>query len=57
MNIIKLEKTMLSYTDKINELYSHPQKPLTEHLLNVAENSRSIFENLNIENNSFYASL
>mgnify|MGYP004564867347 FL=1 len=48
---------MLSYTDKINELYSHPQTPLTEHLLNVAENSRSIFENLNIENNSFYASL
>ncbi|OED29879.1 CRISPR-associated endonuclease Cas3'', partial [Methanosphaera sp. WGK6] len=38
-------------------LYSHPDKKLTEHLLNVADNSKNIFETLCIENNSFYADI
>ena len=38
-----------------NEVYSHPDKILQEHLLNVAENSHRIFSNLNVNQNDLYS--
>ncbi|PAV07476.1 CRISPR-associated endonuclease Cas3'' [Methanosphaera cuniculi] len=40
-----------------NEIYSHPGKKLETHLLNVAENSKEIFQNLHIEDNELYANI
>lgn len=40
-----------------NEIYSHPDKKLETHLLNVAENSKEIFQNLHIEDNELYANI
>ena len=45
---------MLSCT---NEIYSHPDKKLEEHLLNVANNSKEVFQNLCIEDNKLYAEI
>ena len=41
----------------IDEVYSHPGKLLQDHLLNVANNSKEIFENLNINHNSLYSNI
>ena len=46
--------TMSYYTDKI---YSHPDKLLTDHLLNVANNSREIFKKMNIDNSDLYSKI
>ncbi|WP_304125730.1 CRISPR-associated helicase Cas3' [Methanosphaera cuniculi] len=40
-----------------NQIYSHPNKKLESHLLNVANNSKKIFKNLCIENNELYAEI
>ncbi|WP_323735836.1 CRISPR-associated helicase Cas3' [Methanosphaera sp. ISO3-F5] len=39
------------------EIYSHPNILLTDHLLNVANNSRKIFENMNITDNKLYSDI
>jgi len=41
----------------IDDVYSHPNKKLDTHLLNVANNSKNIFKDLCIENNNFYANI
>lgn len=43
----------MSYTN----LYSHPDKLLSDHLLNVAEYSKNIFLERDIENNLFYSNI
>ncbi|WP_303236086.1 CRISPR-associated helicase Cas3' [Methanosphaera cuniculi] len=40
-----------------NQIYSHPDKKLESHLLNVANNSKKVFKNLCIENNELYAEI
>jgi len=40
-----------------DEIYSHPNKLLKDHLLNVANNSSRIFENMNINNNHLYSKI
>jgi len=40
-----------------DEVYSHPDKLLQDHLLNVANNSREIFMNLNINDNILYSNI
>lgn len=40
-----------------NEIYSHPDKKLEEHLLNVANNSKEVFQKLCIEDNKLYAEI
>lgn len=39
------------------DVYSHPDKLLKDHLLNVAKNSCEMFMNMNIENNILYSNI
>ncbi len=45
---------MSYYTD---EIYSHPDKFLVDHLLNVANNSMKIFKNMSITDNELYSNI
>ena len=40
-----------------SNLYSHPNKKLEKHLLNVANNSKNIFNDLCIKNKNLYTNL